>query len=170
MNNRAIGLLVADAAFVLDQGSKLVMLYGLDFASAPPGHAIQILPFFNLVMVWNPGISFGLFAADSPSGTTFLAIFQVLAILALIWWMWSSKSRLLTVALGLVIGGALGNLVDRVVYGRVADFFHFYAAGYNWYVFNVGDIAINLGVLGLLYDVLVKSAVPKIKTGKGSSS
>jgi signal peptidase II len=166
MNARDFGLLVAAAALVFDQGTKLLLLYGLGFASMAPGQAVDILPFFNLVMVWNPGISYGLFPADSMAGTIFLATFQLLAVFALSWWLWSAKSRTLAIGIGLVIGGALGNLLDRLVYGKVADFFHFYAAGYDWYVFNVADAAITLGVLGLLYDALSKPQASKNEAGK----
>ena len=166
MNARDCGLLVAAAALVLDQGSKLLMLYGFGFAGMGPGEAVPVLPFFNLVMVWNSGISYGLFPADSPEGTVFLATFQLLAVCGLSWWLWIAKGRALAIGIGLVIGGALGNLIDRLVYGKVADFFHFYASGYDWYVFNVGDAAICLGVVGLLYDALLKPDTSRDEAGK----
>jgi signal peptidase II len=78
------------------------------------------------------------------------------------WWLWVSDRLTLTVGLGLVIGGALGNLIDRLVYGKVADFFHFYGLGYDWYVFNVADAAITFGVIALLYDALLK---PEVRAG-----
>jgi signal peptidase II len=77
-------------------------------------------------------------------------------------WLWVSHRAILTVGLGLVIGGALGNLIDRLIYGKVADFFHFYGHGYDWYVFNVADAAITFGVVALLYDALLK---PEPKPG-----
>jgi signal peptidase II len=91
----------------------------------------------------------------------FLATFQLLAVMFLGWWLWQAHSRTLAPGLGLVIGGALGNLIDRLVYGKVADFFHFYGLGYDWYVFNVADAAITFGVIGLLYDALLKPDAPK---------
>lgn len=166
MNARDFGLLVAAGALILDQGVKLLLLYTFGLAGFGPGQALPILPFFNLVMVWNPGISYGLFPANGPEATVFLATFQFLAVCALSWWLWGAKSRMLALGLGLVIGGALGNLIDRLVYGKVADFFHFYGGGYDWYVFNVADAAIVLGVLGLLYDALLKPEAPKGETGK----
>jgi signal peptidase II len=162
LNARDWGLLAAAIALILDQGSKMLMLYKLGFAHMGPGQAIPILPFFNLVMVWNPGVSYGLFPASGPIGTAVLALFSVAAVGALGWWLWISDRLTLTVGLGLVIGGALGNLIDRVVYGKVADFFHFYGLGYDWYVFNVADAAITFGVIALLYDALLK---PEVRAG-----
>lgn len=158
MSKREIGLLVAGVTFVLDQASKMALLYGLGLVHMP-GSPLQVLPFFNLVMVWNPGISLGLFPASSVEGTVFLATFQMVAVGVLSWWLWSVRKRTLAIGLGMVIGGALGNLIDRLVYGRVADFFQLHAFGYSFYVFNVADAAITFGVLGLLYDALAKPEV-----------
>lgn len=155
MNKRELGLLVAGATFVLDQASKMLLLYGLGLVRTP-GSPLEVLPFFNLVMVWNPGISLGLFPASSVEGTVFLATFQMIAVGVLGWWLWFVRKQTLAIGLGMVIGGALGNLIDRLVYGRVADFFQLHAFGYSFYVFNVADAAITFGVLGLLYDALAK--------------
>ena len=155
MKPREIGFIAAALALIADQGSKLFLLYQAGFATMQPGRSIPVLPFFNLVMVWNPGISYGLFPASSRVGTFALVALSVLAVGALGWWMWQTTSRSLALGLGLVIGGAIGNnMIDRVVYGRVADFFHFYAFGYDWYVFNVADIAICLGAVAIIYEVL----------------
>lgn len=155
MNKRELGLLVAGVTFVLDQASKMLLLYGLGLVHTP-GSPLEVLPFFNLVMVWNPGISLGLFPASSVEGTVFLATFQMIAVGVLGWWLWFVRKQTLAIGLGMVIGGALGNLIDRLVYGRVADFFQLHAFGYSFYVFNVADAAITFGVLGLLYDALTK--------------
>jgi signal peptidase II len=157
MKNRDLGLVVAAGALVLDQGFKLLMLFAFGFAGLAPGESVSLLPFFDLVMVWNPGITFGLFPANSLAGTVVLASFQILAISALLWWLWSAKKKILVVGIGLVVGGALGNLIDRLIYGKVADFFHFHVAGFNWYVFNIADTAITIGVAGLLYEALSNS-------------
>ena len=152
---REVGLIAAALALVADQGSKLFMLYGADFAHLPPGGSVPVLPFFNLVMVWNPGISYGLFPASGRLGTWVLIGLSVAAICVLSWLLWRSSSRALAIGYGLIIGGAIGNnLIDRVIYGRVADFFHFYGFGYDWYVFNIADLAITLGAMAILYDVL----------------
>ena len=89
---------------------------------------------------------FGAFSALVTTST--------LAVAALSWLLWRSHSRALTIGYGLVIGGALGNLIDRLLYGKVADFFHFYGFGYDWYVFNVADIAITFGAVAIIYEVL----------------
>ena len=156
MNPRDVGLACAAAALALDQGSKLALLYGFHFIEMGPGDHVALLPFFDLVMVWNPGISYGLLPAHGLAGTAILAVFSLAAVGGLGWWLWHAGRRLLAAALGLVIGGAIGNLIDRLVYGRVADFFHFYLHGYDWYVFNVADCAITLGVAALLYDALLR--------------
>ena len=157
MTPRDWGLASAAIALALDQGSKLFLLYFLHFIEMGPGDSVPVLPFFNLVMVWNPGVSYGLFPAHGPFGTALLAVFSLAAVGALTWWLWSARRKLLAVGLGLVIGGALGNLIDRLVYQKVADFFHFYVRGYDWYVFNVADCAITIGVVALLYDALMRS-------------
>src|ERR1700761_6090180 len=152
------GLVAAAAALFADQASKILLLYGFGFAQMSPGEAIDVLPFFNLVMVWNPGVSYGLFPASGPWGTAFLAFFSLAAVAGLGVWLWNSTRAVLAAGLGLVIGGALGNLVDRLLYGKVADFFHFYAMGHDWYVFKAADCAITFGVGALLYDALLRPA------------
>src|ERR1700739_3058195 len=124
--NREAGLIAAAGALVADQASKLGLLYGAGFAHMLPGQSVSLLPFFNLVMVWNPGISYGLFPASSIVGTAILALVSMAAIAGLGYWLWGMTSLSLAIGVGLVIGGALGNLIDRLVYGRVADFFHLY--------------------------------------------
>jgi len=155
---RELGLIAATAALAADQGSKLFMLYGVGFAHLEAGQNIPVLPFFNLVMVWNPGISYGLFPASSGVGTAVLVAVSLAAVAVLIRLLWRTLSPALALGYGLVIGGALGNLVDRLLYGKVADFFHFYGFGYDWYVFNIADLAITLGAIAIIYDVLKPEA------------
>jgi signal peptidase II len=83
-----------------------------------------------------------------------LEVFSIGAVIGLGWWLWWLTSLSLGIGIGLVIGGALGNLIDRLIYGRVADFFHFYGFGYDWYVFNIADTAITLGAIAIVYEVL----------------
>ena len=165
MTSRDWGLAAAAIALLADQGSKILMLYALCFVNMAPGESVEVLPFFNLVMVWNPGVSYGLFPAHGPWGTAFLAIFSLAAVGGLGYWLWNATRPALSVGLGLVIGGALGNLVDRLIYGKVADFFHFYAFHYDWYVFNLADCAITFGVAALLYDALLRPEQPASADG-----
>ena len=167
MHPRDWGLAAAALALILDQASKITMLYGFGFKDMVAGDAVPVLPFFNLVMVWNPGVSYGLFPAHSRMGSVLLVFLSLLAVVGLGWWLWNATRRSLSIGLGLVIGGAIGNnLIDRLIYGKVADFFHFYGLGYNWYVFNVADAAITFGVIALLYDALMR---PETRTGAETS-
>ncbi len=156
------GLAAAAGALIADQASKLTLLYGFNFkalgeAIKPDTYTVPVLPFFNLAMVWNPGVSYGLFPAHSRWGSVLLVFLSLLAVIGLGWWLWNATRRALAIGLGLVIGGAIGNnLIDRLIYGKVADFFHFYVLGYSWYVFNVADAAITFGVIALLYDALIR--------------
>jgi signal peptidase II len=163
-SSRDIGFLVLALALVLDQATKIFILYGLGFIVPPEkDHVIGVLPFFNIVMVWNQGVSYGWLWWVGP---TLLALFTMAVVAVLGFWLWISRRMILTVGLGLVIGGALGNLIDRLVYGKVADFFHFHGGGYGWYVFNVADAAITFGVIALLYDALLK---PEAEAGTDSA-
>ncbi len=154
MNTRDFGLAVAAGALLLDQVSKMLLLFGFGFINMAPGEAIDILPFFNLVMAWNSGVSYGLFPASSAIGVAVLVVAQLSLAAGMAWWMWRTHRLSLAVGQGLIVGGALGNIIDRLIYGKVADFFHFYAFGYDWYVFNVADIAITFGAMVLIYDVM----------------
>ena len=156
MTPQRAGWMVAIAALVADQLSKNWLLYGLDFRSLGPAARIGVLPFFDLVMVWNRGVSYGLFQAGSFTGMAVLTVFSLAAVVALSWWLIKAERLTLGVGLGLVIGGALGNVIDRILYGAVADFFHFYAFGHDWYVFNVADAAITVGVVVLLLDAFIR--------------
>ena len=164
MSPRDVGLAAAAFALTLDQASKFTLLYGFGFMHFAEGDGVQILPFFNVIMAWNPGISYGLFPAHSRFGSMVLVLLSLAAVCVLGWWLWNTHRRALSIGLGLVIGGAIGNnLIDRLIYGRVADFFQFHAFNYSWYVFNVADAAITFGVIALLYDALMR---PDTKTEK----
>jgi signal peptidase II len=154
---RDLGLAGVIAALFADQASKLAMLYAFGFATMLPGERIPVLPFLSLVMAWNRGVSFSMFSAQSPLGVAALVIFEVVVIGALARWMWDSTRRFLALGLGLVIGGALGNLVDRLVHGRVADFFDLHAFGHDFFACNLGDIAITIGVTLMVLDTLLES-------------
>jgi signal peptidase II len=147
------GIIAAIAVLVLDQASKLWLLYVFDIAHRG---AVTVTPFFDLVLAWNPGISFGWFQNDSPAAQMALMLVKAVAVIVLAVWMARSRTLLATLALGMIIGGAIGNAVDRFAYGAVVDFalFHLQIGGntVNWYVFNLADCAIVAGVAALLYD------------------
>jgi signal peptidase II len=134
---------------LLDQASKLYLYFVVDIAAAQP---IQITSFFNLILVWNRGISYGLFQQEGDLGRWALTIFKLIAAVALTIWATRNSDRLLNAALGLIAGGAIGNAIDRVLYGAVLDFAHFFWGRFSWYVFNVADAAIVVGVALMLYD------------------
>ena len=156
------GILAALVALVLDQASKLWLLFVFDLGRHG---AVQVTPFFDLVLAWNVGISFGWFQNDGWIAQAILTLVKAAAVIALAVWMAWSRTMLATIALGLIIGGAIGNAIDRFAYGAVVDFalFHVEIAGktFNWYVFNVADVAIVAGVAALLYDSLL--GVPAAK-------
>jgi signal peptidase II len=154
MSPREWGLVAVAGALLTDQLSKIVLLYALGFATLAPGVRVLATPFLDVVMAWNPGVSFSFFAAHSIIGIVALIVIAVAGIGGLSFWLWRATRILLAVGLGLVIGGAIGNLVDRLVYGRVADFFDIHALGRGFFVCNLADVAISLGVLLLLLDVV----------------
>ena len=147
------GILAAMVTLVADQASKLWLLNVFDIGRRG---AVKVTPFFDLVLAWNIGISFGWLQNDSQAAQLALMAVKAAAVVALAIWMARSHTRLATVALGLIIGGAIGNGIDRLAYGAVVDFalFHIEIGGntYNWYVFNLADVAIVAGVAALLYD------------------
>lgn len=147
------GIIAAIAALVLDQASKLWLLFVFDIARRG---AVSVTPFFDLVLAWNVGISFGWFQSDSQWVQILLMGIKAVAVVVLAIWMARSQTVLATIALGLIIGGAIGNAIDRLAYGAVVDFALFHVQigekTFNWYVFNVADVAIVAGVAALLYD------------------
>jgi signal peptidase II len=156
------GIVAALVALALDQASKLWLLYVFDLGGRG---LVRVTPFFDLWLAWNVGISFGWFQNDSWIAQAVLTAVKAAAVIALAVWMAWSRTMLATIALGLIIGGAIGNAIDRFAYGAVVDFalFHIEIAGktYNWYVFNLADVAIVAGVAALLYDSLL--GVPAAK-------
>jgi signal peptidase II len=146
---RLIGGASAFLMLLVDQAHKLWMLNVYDIVSRQP---VQVLPFFDLVMAWNKGVSYSLFEADSDLERYLLLAVTTAATLFLAGWLWRAQTRLSGLALGLIIGGAIGNGIDRMAYGAVADFFHFHVGTFSWYVFNLADIGIVAGVGLLLYE------------------
>ncbi len=143
------GALIAAVTFILDQVSKWTIL---NLINLDERGVIEITPFFNLRMAWNPGVSFGMFASDGPWGRYALIAFTTVIVLFLVIWMVRATNLLVTVAIGLLIGGAVGNIVDRIVHGAVVDFLDFHAFGIHFWTFNIADTAISVGVMLLIYD------------------
>jgi signal peptidase II len=147
------GVIAALTVLVLDQASKLWLLFVFDLAHRG---AVKVTPFFDLVLAWNVGISFGWFQNDGQLAQIILMLIKAVAVILLAIWMARSRTLIATVALGLIIGGAIGNAIDRFAYGAVVDFalFHIQIGEktFNWYVFNLADVAIVAGVAALLYD------------------
>ncbi len=137
------GLVLAGIVVVLDQLSKAVMLAVLP----EPGMRLIVAGFFNLVHVRNKGVSFGMLPELGPWLLSGLALVIVAVLVA---WLQRARERLIAVALGLTIGGALGNVIDRVRMGAVFDFLDFHAFGYHWPAFNLADAAITVGIAVLL--------------------
>lgn len=150
-----LGLTIAAVTAAIDQAHKWYML--LIYRIEERGRVV-VAPFMDLVFVKNEGISYGLFTQGSQAGQWVLAGFAFLAsALMALWLAKGVNNRLLAWSVGLIIGGAVGNAIDRMILGGVADFFSLHAFGYYWYVFNIADVAIVAGVVGLLYDSLVLS-------------
>ena len=155
MSPRILGLTAAAIVFAADQASKYWMLevYGIE-GRGP----ISLLPFLDVVMAWNRGVSYGLFQFPP----LILLVFSLCVSLGLVVWMWRGKAVLTCLALGLIVGGALGNALDRWRFGAVADFFHFHtpfwAGPLSNYVFNVADVGIVAGAMFLLYEAFFEKS------------
>lgn len=144
----ALGLAFAGLVFFTDQVVKAWVLFRLDLAETGP---LRLAPFCDLVLTWNHGISYGLFAAPGAGQAILIAL--SLAVTVGLWlWLARAAKPLTAAALGLIIGGALGNALDRAVHGAVVDFVLLHAYGWSWYVFNMADVAIVAGVMALLYE------------------
>nr|WP_240953402.1 signal peptidase II [Sneathiella chinensis] len=142
-------MIVATVTVAIDQAFKIYMV---DLMAGYP-YGIKVTSFFNLVMVWNSGVSFGMFAGGET--TRWLLIGLSLAIsLVLVVWLARAHQKILGYGLGLILGGALGNVADRLHWGRVADFFDFDLIFMRWPAFNIADVAIVCGVILMLIENL----------------
>lgn len=145
------GFALAVIVLAVDQAVKLWLLRVVDLAATGP---IRIAPFLDFVLVWNQGISYGLFQQESDLGRWLLVAFTGAIIVVLSVWLARAQDRWTAASVALIVGGAVGNAIDRIAYGAVADFVHFFVGSFSWYVFNVADAAIALGVIGLLLDAV----------------
>ena len=153
-----MGAIAAFITFAVDQIHKWWMLGPFDIAANQP---VRIAPFMDLVLAWNHGVSYGWFSSLGHNGRWVLIGISLAIVAMLAIWLVKATDRVSALALGLLIGGALGNALDRVLHGAVADFFFFHAFGYSWYVFNLADVAIVAGVAGLLYSSWKDGGTPK---------
>lgn len=147
---RRIGAAVGAAVLIADQLSKMWILESV----MQPPRVIEMTPFFNIVLAWNRGVSFGMFNNASEYGPHLLTALAAVIVVALSVWMWRATSRLSVVALGMIIGGAIGNVIDRLQYGAVVDFLDFHVMGYHWPAFNIADSAICVGAAMLVLESL----------------
>ena len=148
-----LGLIAAAIVCALDQAVKLWLLGPFDLANKGLVHLTSFLAF---VLTWNPGISYGLFPQDTDFGRYTLLALKTGAVVILWVWLARAETKLTALSLGLIIGGAFGNAIDRLAYGAVMDFVLFHidteTIKFAWYVFNLADAAIVAGVIGLLYE------------------
>ena len=151
MTPRGLGALAALVVFALDRASKLAVLekFGAEDVAPRP-----LTPFLDLVLQFNPGISFSFLRQDTALGVWLLLGFTLAATALLAAWLWRARSWMVGLGLGAIIGGALGNACDRLIYGAVVDFLDLHAFGRHFFVFNVADAAINIGVALLIFDGL----------------
>ena len=149
-----MGVVAGLVVLLADQASKWWVLNGLHLEDL---QTLEVLPFLNLTMVWNQGVTFGLFHQTGRAGPWILAAVAMAVVVALGVWLWRAETRVVAVALGAIAGGAVGNVIDRVRFGAVVDFLHAHAWGWSWYVFNVADAAIVCGVAALVLDGVIPS-------------
>jgi signal peptidase II len=158
-----LGLTTAVAAAAVDQAVKAWLLYGFGLT---PQSRVAVTPFLDLVLAWNTGISYSLFQRSGPFWQGMLLAFTAAAIVLLLAWLARVHSRFAGVSIGLIVGGAIGNAVDRALYGAVMDFVLFHLSGptwsFQWYVFNLADAAIVAGVIGLVSESLFQQDAAKV--------
>lgn len=157
-----MGAVVALVTALADQGVKYWLLEIFNIATKG---AVRVTPFFDLVLAWNTGISYGWFQNTGEGAQIALLVVKALAVGAFGYWLARAETRLTALGLGLIIGGAIGNAIDRIAHGAVVDYALLHAEiggrAYNWYVFNLADVAIVAGVIALLYDSLIGAKAPK---------
>jgi signal peptidase II len=159
---QATGALIAGLVLAADQATKHLALLHLD-----PAAPVEVTPFFNLVLVWNRGVSFGMLA-EAGGAAPWLLVALAAAIGAFVAaWLWRERRALPRLALWLVLAGAVGNVIDRVRFGAVVDFLDFHLRGYHWPAFNVADSAIVVGALLLLADGFLFARRAEINEARG---
>jgi signal peptidase II len=157
MRARTLGALAIVVVVALDRAAKIVVLSNFDATASTP---IPLGPVLDLALRWNRGISFSLFAAESAVGRWLLLALTVVVTALIALWLWRARTPLVGLGLGAIVGGAIGNGYDRLVYGAVIDFLDLHAFGRHFFVFNLADAAINVGVALLILDGLFGASRP----------
>ena len=159
-----LGLPIASALTAADQLSKWFVLNRLELDDVGQIELLTVGPFgLDLTMVWNRGVTFGMLTGESSWHQIALSVLALAVAAFLLRWMARAENRLTAVALGAVVGGAVGNVIDRLRFGAVVDFVDVHGWGWHWYVFNLADAAIVLGVSALVIDALLRPS-PAAKT------
>jgi signal peptidase II len=149
--SRKLAVVTVVAVIILDQLTKW---FFYDYLVTEGRRFVEVLSFFNLVTVWNYGVSFGMFNSGSAASAWIFALLALGIVALLVYWLWRSARIVPVLALSLVIGGALGNVIDRFRFGAVFDFLDFHAFGWHWPAFNIADAGITVGVAVLFVDSL----------------
>lgn len=148
--------LISLAVILCDQLSKIALL---DVMNIPK--IIPVTSFFNIVLAYNTGVSFSLFSGNSMYSPYILSAVAIAVCAALVWWMRGEKDKVTRVGLALIIGGAIGNVIDRFLYGAVVDFLDFHVMGQHWPAFNVADAAICIGAVLIVYQSFINKKEKK---------
>ncbi len=156
-----LGLTVALVLLLVDQATKLYLIFGTNLRLTWPW---RITPFLDFTVVWNRGISYGLFQQETEAGRWILTGVKLVAAVILFFWLKRAENRVEAIGIGLIIGGAIGNAIDRIWHGAVFDFVHFHVGDFSWYVFNAADAAIVIGVL-----LMVASPLLTLRRGADAS-
>lgn len=143
-----VGLITSVLTIIIDQISKyLIFSHLLSDISY-----LKVTHYFSVVKAWNTGVSFSMFSGNGTIGSIILSVVALIIIACLLYWLKKEKSTFLQIAIGLIIGGAIGNLIDRIRFGAVFDFLDFSIFGYHWPAFNIADSAICIGAAMIIYD------------------
>lgn len=145
-----LGYIAATIVILTDQYTKWLIVEKV----MQPARTIYFNDYFNLVLAWNNGISFGLFNNDNDINALIFSLIASAIVIFLIRLLYKAETRKLALGLGLIIGGAIGNVIDRYIYGAVIDFLDVHIKEYHWPAFNVADSCITLGAILLLIDSL----------------
>ena len=171
MSVRNLGFLIAAIAALTDQALKIWLLVGFGLIDyVQQNGPLALTSFFDLVLVWNKGISYGWFPQEGPVGQFILITVAALASGLLIAWLRQMRFHMTAVGAGLILGGAIGNAFDRVMHGAVVDLFHFHWGDFSWYIFNLADVWIVLGVLVLMYDSFLGPSAKSERSGRNDAA